>query len=273
MSPLSWLAFMTITNKGIRIQGDQPLQFVRKLQALEQLVHSIAQPCWVSGPTAAALLGFDGFTLKAPFHVTVPRGRRVERHLHVVHRTRSLSRLDTTTAMGLPCLSATRLLIELAATETPRRLTTALDSALRDGLTSDEFLHRRLVELRGRGRSGCARLLEVIAGSEMSRGGHSYLERAFLELLAELGYPRPLTQQVLAKRKKRLVRVDCHFPGTNVVAELLGYQWHRSPMQMQEDSERLNRLQLDGYLGLQFSYTDVVTRSATMLADLREALQ
>ena len=43
-------------------------------------------------------------------------------------------------------------------------------------------------------------------------------------------------------------------------------------MQMQNDSERLNRLQLDGFLGLQFTYTDVVTRSATMIADLREAL-
>lgn len=69
-----------------------------------------------------------------------------------------------------------------------------------------------------------------------------------------------------------MVRVDCHFPGTNVVVELLGYAWHRSPMQMQEDAERLNRLQLDGFLGMQFTYTDVVTRSLTMLADLTEAL-
>ena len=272
MSALSWLRLMTTTTRGLRIQGDQPLAFLRKLQSLQQLIDSIGQPCWASGTTAAALLGFDGFTLKAPFHVTVPRTRRVERHAHLVHRARSLTRLDTTTAMGLPCLSATRVLIELAATETPRRLTAALDSALRDGLTSDEFLHRRLVELRSRGRSGCSRMLSVIAGSEASRGGHSYLERAFLELVAELGFPRPATQQVLAARKKRLVRVDCRFPGTNVVVELLGYQWHRTPMQMQNDSERLNRLQLDGFLGLQFTYTDVVTRSATMIADLREAL-
>ncbi len=43
-------------------------------------------------------------------------------------------------------------------------------------------------------------------------------------------------------------------------------------MQMQEDAERLNRLQLDGFLGMQFTYTDVVTRSATMLSNLTEAL-
>jgi hypothetical protein len=263
---------MTVTNKGTRIQGDQPLAFLRKLQALEQLIESIGQPCWVSGPTAAAILGFDGFVLKAPFHVTVPRSRVVHRHGHFIHRARSIAQLDTTTAMGLPCLSATRVLVDLAATESAKRLTAGLDSALRDGLTSDDFLHRRLVELRGRGRSGCTRLLAVIAGIEASRGGHSYLERAFLELLAELGFPRPDTQQVSAARTKRLVRVDCRFPRTNVVVELLGYAWHRTPMQMQADAERLNRLQLDGFLGMQFTYTDVVTRSTTMLATLTEAL-
>ena len=243
---------MSTTTRGIRIQGDPPLAFLRKLQQLEALVASIGQACWVSGPTAGAILGLDGFTLKPPFHITVPRARRVHRHQHLVHRARSITRLDTTTAMGLPC---------------------ALDSALRDGLTSEDFLHRRLIELRGRGRSGIDRLLAVIAGSELGRGGHSYLERTFLELMDELGFEHPATQQVLAQRKKRLVRVDCHFPGTNVVVELLGYQFHRTPMQMQEDAERVNRLQLDGYVVMQFTYTDVVTRSTVMRETLAEALR
>ena len=263
---------MTTSARATTIQGDRPLVFLRKLQALEQLVASIGEPCWVSGPTGAAILGCDGYRLSAPFHVTVPRDRVVHRHGHFVHRARSMSKLDTTTAMGLPCLSTTRLLIDLAATESSKRLTSALDSALRDGLTSEDFLHRRLVELRSRGRAGLGKLLAVIAGSEAGRGGHSYLERAFLELMDELGFPRPATQQVLAKRQQRLVRVDCHFPGTNVVVELLGYQWHRTPMQMQTDAERLNRLQLDGFLGMQFTYTDVVTRSPRMLATLTESL-
>ena len=234
---------------------------------------SVGPPCWISGPTAAALLGFDGFRLRSPFHLTVPATRHLHRGLHLVHRATEIPRIDTTIAMGLPCLSATRLLVELARIEPARRLTAALDSALRDGLTSEDFLHRRLVELRGRGRKGPTELLAVLAGSEVTRGGHSFLERAFLELLDELGLPRPLTQQVLGKRRRTLIRVDCHFPGTAVVVELLGYQWHRTPMQMQADAERLNRLQLDGFLAMQFTYVDVVTRSPTMTADLAEALR
>ena len=117
------------------------------------------------------------------------------------------------------------------------------------------------------------KLLQVVAGAELSRGGHSWLERTFLELLGELGLPRPLTQQVMAKRQNKLIRVDCSFPGTNVIVELLGYEHHRTPMQMENDAERLNRLQLDGFAALQFTYHHVVTRSAVMLDNLAEALQ
>lgn len=270
--PVDAPALRSRVQSGIRIEGTQTLRFLRNLEQLHELITSIGPPCWAAGPTAGALLGLDGFTLRPPFHVAVPNGRDVRRTPHFVHRLRSLDRLDTATALDVPCLSATRLLVELAATEGPRRLTAALDSALRDGLTSEDFLHRRLVALRRRGRAGVTRLLQVLAGSELSRGGHSYLERAFLELLGELGFPRPATQQVLAKRRRKLVRVDCRFPGTNVVVELLGYQFHRTPMQMHEDAERVNRLQLDGFVVMQFTYTHVVTRSPIIRENLTEAL-
>jgi hypothetical protein len=70
----------------------------------------------------------------------------------------------------------------------------------------------------------------------------------------------------------RLIRVDCLFPGTNVVVELLGYRFHRTTMQMQNDAERMNRMILDGLHPLQCTYTDVATASPTMMASLREAL-
>ncbi len=209
--------------------------------------------------------------LKPPFHLAVSQSVGAPHRVgHYVHRLRDITAIDTTTAFDLPCLSATRALIDLASTETPRRLTVALDSALRDGITTEDFLHRRIVELRRPGRQGIGRLLAVIDGVELARGGHSYLERAFLELLGELGFPRPDTQRVVGSRGTTTIRVDCLFPGTKVVVELLGYRFHRSTMQMQVDVERINRMQLDGYVVAQFSYADVTTRSPTMLATLDE---
>ena len=257
---------------GLRFGHNSPLQYLRLLEELWEVIQSIGPECWAYGTTAAALKGFDGFELSKPFHLAVPYNRAPHRLGHVVHRMKSYNKLDVDNVHGIPCLSATRTLIEIARTETPKRLTAALDSAIRDGLTTDDFLHRRMSELRTRGRPGLDKLLRVMAGAELSRGGHSWLERTFLELLGELGLPRPATQQVVAQRRNKIIRVDCRFPGTNVIIELLGYEHHRTRMQMENDAERLNRLQLDGFAAMQFTYHHVVSKAPVMIETLRELL-
>ena len=144
---------------------------------LRALVLDIGEPCWVSGPTAAALHGFDGFVLRRPFHLSVLRDRNVRRIGAIVHTTADLPSIDRESHDGIPVTSPTRTIIDLARTEPPSRLTAAVDSALRDGLTSDELLHRRINALRARGRFGVPALLDVLGGREITRGGHSWLER------------------------------------------------------------------------------------------------
>jgi very-short-patch-repair endonuclease len=266
------MSFRSRDLSGIRTRGARSLQFARNLLLLQELIASVGGLCWAFGPTAAALHGLDGFTLQAPFHLVVERGRSVSRVGHVVHRARNLVRLDCTEVDGVPVISATRTLIDLAATETRERLTAALDSALRDRLTSEGFLHRRIVELRRQGRVGLTTLVSILEGNEITRGGHTWLERRFLELTGELGLPKPLTQQVVGRRKNKVIRVDCRFPGTNVVVELLGYSFHRSVMEMHNDAERVNRMILDGLRPMQFTYTAVAGDSTTMMATIREAL-
>jgi hypothetical protein len=224
---------------------------------LATLVLDCGPEAFVSGPSAAALHRLDGFTLKPPFHVTVLRGRNVQRAHHFIHTTTELPTVDRTTVEGIAAMSATRTMIDVARFVRPDRLTAALDAALRDGLTSEEVLHRRITELRSSGRYGIPQLLAVIEGSEITRGGHSWLERRFLELCGRAMLPRPSTQQVLTRAGDRLVRVDCRFPGTRVVVELLGYRWHRTKAQMSRDAERQNALVLDGFLPIQFTYDQV----------------
>ena len=207
---------------------------------LTDLILDIGEPCWVSGPTAAALHKFDGFRLTRPFHFIVPRGRFLDRAGAAIHTTRDLPMIDRESVGRLPVLSPTRTMIDLAGFVNPVKLTAALDGAIRDGLTDEDHLLRRIVELRGRGRHGLPKLVDVISGSEITRGGHSWLEREFLAVSSRGGLPRPLTQQVLSRAKDRLVRVDCRYPGTPVVVELLGYRWHRTRDQLRRDIERMN---------------------------------
>ena len=146
---------------------------------LEASIAEIGSECWASGATAAALHGFDGYELRRPFHVTVMRGRNIERAGVRVHTTKEMPRIDRSVMNGIALTSPARTVIELARSLDARRLTAALDSGLRDGGFNEDLLHRRIVALRSKGRYGIPLLLDVIAGLDATRGGESWLEREY----------------------------------------------------------------------------------------------
>ena len=240
---------------------------------LRALVTDLGGDVFVSGTTAAALHEFDGYQLKAPFDVTILRGRHLQRVGHRIHTTTQLPLIDRCHVRGFRATSPARTLIDLARTETIEQLTVALDSGLRDGRFSESLVHRRIVALRSKGRFGIPRLLEALGGREVVRGGHSWLEREFLRLVDAAGLPRPLTQQVLTRAGDRVVRVDFRFAGTPVVVEVLGYRFHRSKEQMRRDVERSNALIADGFLPYQFTYEQVVADADATLHVLIAALR
>lgn len=238
------------------------------------LMLDVGDPVLVAGPTAAALYRLDGFELMEPFHLVIPRGRNVRRIGSVIHTAQHLPDRDRSVVRGIQTTRPTRTIVDLARIVDRATLTRALDSALRDGLTSVEALLRRVAALEGKGfgRLGIDSLVAVIEGSEIERGGHSFLEREFLRLIDAGGLPRPLCQQVLGRANDRLVRVDFRFPGTRVVVEVLGYRYHRTPTQLSRDAERMNDLITRGYLPFQFSYDHVLNRPDDVLAVLVPAL-
>jgi len=246
-------------NSPIDHRGEMPPHVQRLRRQLDELLDSLGETARACGPTAAALHSFDGYRLKLPFHMVVLRGHNLQRVGHHIHTTTVLPPLDCEAVDGTRVTSPTRTLIDLASTATAEQLTMALDGALRDLATTEEFLHRRIVELRGRGRYGVPLLMGVIEGIEVTRGAHSWLEREFLRLIHAANVPLPMPQQVMGKRNGKLIRVDFHFPDTRLIVEVLGYRHHRTKLQMQIDAERVNRLTLDGYLVLQFTYDHVVT--------------
>jgi very-short-patch-repair endonuclease len=227
---------------------------------------------YAGGRTAAALFGLDTFVLEPPFDIVTVRGRRVRRSEHRIHTTGDLAPIDVTRVAGIPSLSAARTIIDLARTESPKRLAAALDSALRDRALTEDRLHERIVALRSSGRYGIPELLAVIEGDEITRGGHSWLERRFLELVGRAGLRRPRCQQVEARSGSRLVRVDFRFPGTPVIVEVLGYRYHATRAQLARDAARLNALLDQGLRPYQFTYDHVVGAADEVIDTLRAAL-
>ncbi len=240
--------------------------------ALRALMLDVGGEVWASAYTAAALHGFDGFELAPPFDVTIRRGRDVKRVGHRIHTTFTLDPIDETRIGGFPVLSPARTLIDLARTADSRTLTVALDSALRDRRVTEYHLHRRIVALRAIGRYGLDRLIDVIASREVIRGAHSYLERRFLELVDERDLPRPTPQRVLGSTQGRVIRVDFRFPGSRVVVETLGYEWHRTKEQMSRDAARLNALIADGFRPYQFTYDQVIGHPVEVMDQVAAAL-
>jgi Protein of unknown function (DUF559) len=239
---------------------------------LAALIADVGEPCWLSGPTAGALVGFEGFRLAPPYHLVTKRGRNVHRVGVIIHTSEQLDLIDREYIGGLPVTAPARTLIDLSGIAPREALTAALDCAQRDGLMSEDFLHRRIQALRGKGRHGIPTLLAVIEGVEITRGAHSWLEREVLRLIDAAGLRPPAPQEVLGKRGDRLIRVDFRFPGTRLVVEALGYRWHRTGAQMQIDAERVNRLTMDGYFVLQFTYRTVVDRPEYVTQSIAEAL-
>lgn len=239
---------------------------------LRTLMLDVGEPVWAAGPTAAALHRFDGFILRRPFHLIIPRERCVRRWNALIHRSQTIDPIDRSVVDGFPTLSPTRTMIDLARVASSEQLAAALDSGIRDGLLSEDLLHRRIMALRSQGRYGLPRLAEVVAGHETTRGGHSWLEREYLRVIDGAGLPLPKMQQVLSRDGDRLVRVDCRFPGTNVVVELLGYRFHRTRSQMTRDAQRANALLADGYQPFQFTYEHLVTQRRYVVETTARAL-
>jgi len=221
----------------------------------------------VSGRSAAALYRLDGFD-EGPVELLVPRRLRKRSFPGVVTSTSSLASIDRAVVDDLPVTSATRTIIELAGRVTLRELGNAVDSAQRMGLTGSTFLQRRLDELGRPGRTGAGAIDTVLEVA----GVQSWLERAFLRLIAEAELPRPEVQRVYRADGVHVARVDFDFEPWPVIVEVGGRRGYLSAAERQRQERRRNSLQLLGKVVYFFTTEDVVASPGYVLSTLRGAL-
>jgi very-short-patch-repair endonuclease len=226
---------------------------------------TLGERSWISYEAAAALHGLDRSDRTA-VEFTVERSDRVRRPGMVVHTTAMLQPIDHVVVDGLRVMSATRTIIDLAhARSRPARVEAAIDSAIRLGLSSPLVIADRLRTLRGSGRWGCRLVDELLVDS----GGHTMLERRFLEIVRHAGLERPRTQVVHRKGGRHIARVDFYFESSNVVVEVTGRHGHSSPTERARDAQRRNELQDLGRKVFEYTWEDVTTRAPMVTRTLR----
>lgn len=228
----------------------------------------LGERSWVSFEAAAALHGLDRSRANA-VEFSIDRSRRPPILPFAVHTTQRLDPIDHLVVDGFRVTSATRTVFDLAlARAHPQRIEAAIDSAVRLQLSSPEVLARRLEALRGSGRWGCRLVEDMITDS----GGHTYLERRFLELVRQANLPTPRKQVVFRVDGKHVARVDFLFDDHGVVVEVSGQKGHASAAERARDAHRRNELQDLGLRVFEYTFDDVTKRSdmvrRTLLARL-----
>jgi Protein of unknown function (DUF559) len=237
--------------------------------------------------SAAALLGIGAADTSA--HMTVLRDRRHQdlagvavhstRRLHRVDQTaihRSMSRSDGAALQPsgvvvieeIRCTTASRTIIDLAPHVSATAIGNLIDNAIHAGLTTPEYLTRRLTALRGPGVAGVAALDEVLLDS----GGHSWLERRFLRIVRGAGLRRPACQVVYRRGGKVVARVDFDFSPRPLVVEVSGRRGHSTDAERRRDAIRRNDLQAMGLRVIEFVTTQIVDEPDYVVRTLMDAL-
>lgn len=217
---------------------------------------ALGERSWVSYEAAASLHGLDRSD-RAAVEFTVPRGARRSSVPFKVHTSKWTPVTDIVQVDGFRTMSATRTILDLAlARSRVQRVEAAIDSAVRLGLSSPSVIAHRLATLRGQGRWGC-RLVERLLEDS---GGHSMLERRFLELVRVSGLPRPRTQVVHRRDGRHVARVDFLFEEVDVVVEVSGSLGHSTPSDRAVDAQRRNELQEIGRRVYEYTWRDVTER-------------
>jgi very-short-patch-repair endonuclease len=223
----------------------------------------------LSHDTAAALWGLRGYSGGA-IHVTAPHKststKRIRRHFSVVPDD------ERAVEEGIPVTSVHRTIFDLAAYEEADAVVAMTKEA--------EYLNRwdriSLPDLLERypGKRGSRKLRFALQRLEEEPTGRkrSRLEERFAPFLRRHHLPLPRFNDWLFINGKRYC-VDCHWPATNRIIELDGWEGHRSRSAFRDDRERDRRLTAAGYTVTRLTWNQLDDEPEAIAADLRALLK
>jgi very-short-patch-repair endonuclease len=218
-------------------------------------------------------LWLDGLLDRPPRpEVTVsPRVRRRGRSGALIHRS-VVEACEVRTLDGLVVTSTARSLLDAAHRLTPTRLEAVIDRALDMHLTDHEQLAATFLRRSARGRPGIATARLVLDRVDPGLApGESDLETLMLDVLRAHGVPMPQRQIPVSVLGERY-RLDLAYIREKVVLEVDGYGTHALRPAFEGDRLRQNRLALQGWLVLRFTWRRIRRDPAGIAAELRQAL-
>jgi hypothetical protein len=186
-----------------------------------------------------------------------------------VHRVRSLPDEHTTTRNAIPCTSAARTIVDLAAVVAPRWLERALGQAEVLGIYDRREIEEILAAQPR--RPGCATLRNLLGRSDLARSlSRSELEERFLALCDAAGLPRPELNEPFTLPDGSEIRIDAFGRSAGLAVELDTRAFHSSWAAQVRDRRRDAQLTVAGIKPLRFTKTDLIGEKRTMIALLQQ---
>ena len=227
----------------------------------------------VSHRSAAYLWGLDGFGPPGRIEVTVARHARPARRSGVVvHESLAMDLADPRRRRGVPVTGPARTFLDVAGgTDDPLVALRALDETRRLGLATWGELWEALLLHATSGRSGIVLARETLRQRNGRRVPDTEFARLFLRLLDRAGLPEPESEVEVTVRGSRY-RIDCAYVVPRIAIELDGRD-HLRPEVYDGDRARDNRLELEGWLVLRFTWRRFTDRPDEVVAEVRDALE
>jgi very-short-patch-repair endonuclease len=220
----------------------------------------------LSHHSAAALWAIRSYS--GAVEVTVPCKSRSSR---LIRRHFSLLPADEMTVHdGVPVTSVPRTLFDLAATDSPE----ALESALRESeylRLHDRLSLPHLLERYPRHRGSVA-IRSCLARRRESPGRiRRGLEERFLAFVDRQRLLRPRFN-ALVEAGPKTYEVDCLWPDAKLIVELDGWEGHGTRTAFHEDRARDRRLRVAGYSVTRIAWSQLDDEPDAIAADLRALL-
>ena len=218
----------------------------------------LAHGALASHRSAAALHRIDGFRLDR-IEVVVRRGRARPIRGATLHQSTQMDLARPVECEGVPTTGLGRTLLDVSAVVDRRRLDQAIDSVLRDGRLCTDDLYRVLASHARRGRDGCAPFRSSLEDRDGDPVPLSAWSRMVADLLVESGLDRPAMEyRVVDAAGSFIAQVDLAYPDCRVAIELDSRRWHLNRVSFDADPERRNRLTVQGWTVLNFTWSHYV---------------
>jgi very-short-patch-repair endonuclease len=238
------------------------------------LQHLLAACLWVPGVashrSALRLLGIEGYSGEILEVMTT--AHRVSNERVRIHHVPSMPVGDVIRVGPIPTTNPTRTLLDVGSALAQKNLEEALDSALRQRLTSVDRLRAGVDRLGGRGSRGPGALGKLLDARGDVVPTDSALETRLSRLLRRHHLPQPQRQVEVRDALRFIGRVDFAYPELKIAIEVQSHRWHSDWPARCSDMARLNRLQTLGWIIIQITYEDLKGHPAAVAGRIREAL-